>query len=413
MWTFATLSVLGASVLAWGAARRGGRRVGVALGAILGMHALLATGWVAAAPAEVRPLAWLFQLQTFIFVAAGLRPRMPSTAWNALVVWPACVFIAGTWVALPWTVAALLGLPLPAPWLPYALAAFGLYQSVSTRRDGLTLYLRAAVPPAAGPARRAPALLTRGPWPEHPPGPGPRALRIVQISDPHLGPFMSVARLRRICARAVAAEPDLILLTGDLLTLASQTEPGLLAQALAPLGTHPRVFAVPGNHDHETPRLVADGLAAVGARLLVDARVRVETPAGPVELVGVDYRWWNRRAELGPLFAGWPRERLPGDALLPRILLLHDPGMFRFVPAGAADLTLSGHTHGGHVGLWSLGLPWTAVGLLARIPDHGPWVGPAGALYVHRATGHYGFPLRLGVPAEESVMHVHFSTGPA
>lgn len=411
MWTFATLSGLGAAALAWGASRRGGRRVGIALFGILGVHALLATGWVATAPAEARPLAWLFQVQTFIFVGAGLRPRMPSAAWNALVVWPACVFIAGTWIAVPWTAAALLGFPLPAPWLPFVGASLGLVQSVTTRREGLWLDLRSAGP-ADGPVRRAPGLLRRGPWPAGPPGAAPRPLRLVQISDPHLGPFMSEARLRRICARAVAAEPDLILLTGDLLTLASQTEPGLLARALAPLAGHPRVFAVPGNHDHETPRLVAEGLAAVGARLLVDARTLVETPAGPVEVVGVDYRWWNRRRELDPLFAGWPRPRGPDGAPVPRILLLHDPGMFRFVPAGSADLTLSGHTHGGHVGLWSLGLPWTAVGLLARIPDHGPWQGPGGVLYVHRATGHYGFPLRLGVPAEESVMHVHFA-GPS
>ena len=41
------------------------------------------------------------------------------------------------------------------------------------------------------------------------------------------------------------------------------------------------------------------------------------------------------------------------------------------------------------------------------LPDHGLWARGPDRLYVHRGTGHYGFPLRLGVPAEESVLRVH------
>jgi predicted MPP superfamily phosphohydrolase len=40
-------------------------------------------------------------------------------------------------------------------------------------------------------------------------------------------------------------------------------------------------------------------------------------------------------------------------------------------------------------------------------PDHGFWAHAENRLYVHRGTGHYGFPLRLGVPAEESLLRVH------
>ena len=89
-----------------------------------------------------------------------------------------------------------------------------------------------------------------------------------------------------------------------------------------------------------------------------------------------------------------------------RVVLLHDPGAFRHLPDGTADLVLSGHTHGGHVGLVSLGLDWTFVNFLAGMPDHGPWSLGRNRLYVHRGTGHYGFPLRLGVPAEESLLEV-------
>jgi predicted MPP superfamily phosphohydrolase len=68
---------------------------------------------------------------------------------------------------------------------------------------------------------------------------------------------------------------------------------------------------------------------------------------------------------------------------------------------------LSGHTHGGQIGLLWLGATGTIVSALTSLPDHGLWALGSNRLYVHRGTGHYGFPLRVGVPAEHSVLHVH------
>ena len=79
---------------------------------------------------------------------------------------------------------------------------------------------------------------------------------------------------------------------------------------------------------------------------------------------------------------------------------------FELIPEGEADLVLSGHTHGGHLGLLSLGLSHTIVSAATSMPDHGLWARGTDRLYVHRGTGHYGFPLRVGVPAEESVLEV-------
>ena len=90
-----------------------------------------------------------------------------------------------------------------------------------------------------------------------------------------------------------------------------------------------------------------------------------------------------------------------------RIALLHDPTAFRFLPPGAADLVLSGHMHGGQLGLLSLGGAWT-VPRLFDVPDHGLWARGRNRMYLHRGTGHYGFPVRLGVPSEEGVIHVHW-----
>jgi predicted MPP superfamily phosphohydrolase len=230
-----------------------------------------------------------------------------------------------------------------------------------------------------------------------------RPLRIVQITDPHLGPFMSEARLNRIAQRAVAQNPDLVLLTGDFLTMESQADARVLSRALAPLSQlRGRVFACFGNHDHEAPRTVREALAAVGARLLVDEAVLLETDAGSVQIVGFDFSYQLRSERMQSCCEAYPR--VPGAL---RIALLHDPGAFRQLPEGEADLVVSGHTHGGQVGLLSLGLPWTMLRLFAKIPDHGFWARGTDRLYVHRGTGHYGFPLRLGVPAEESLLRVH------
>ena len=73
----------------------------------------------------------------------------------------------------------------------------------------------------------------------------------------------------------------------------------------------------------------------------------------------------------------------------------------------AVLVDLSGHTHGGQIGLVSLGLDWTVLAMSkGRFPDHGLFARGASRLYVHRGTGFYGFPLRLGVPGEASLLEL-------
>jgi hypothetical protein len=218
-------------------------------------------------------------------------------------------------------------------------------------------------------------------------------------SDPHLGPWQPIAKLRRTLERLLESDSDLVLVTGDLLTMEGMGSPGALAlQPLEKLAG--RSFACLGNHDHEAPDEVRSALAAVGVRLLVDEEIRVETRAGPVQILGADWVSRDREAHLADLFVRHPRrpEQL-------RLLLLHDPAAFEHVPDGAADLTLSGHTHGGQIGLISLGLDWTVL-TRTRWPDHGFFARGPNRLYVHRGTGFYGFPLRIGVPGEDSVLDV-------
>ncbi|MCH9685268.1 MAG: metallophosphoesterase [Deltaproteobacteria bacterium] len=323
-----------------------------------------------------------------------LRPSMKPWPLRLLISWPGSWFIAATFLAFPWGLAAAFGFTPYGAWIPFALAAGGLVQSLWTREEVVDLQLQPGFD--AGPLDRYEAGVGEPPDAAH-----RRPLNIVQITDPHLGPFMSVARLQRICQRAVDREPDLILITGDLMTMESH-DVDIVTRALEPLRAYPgRVFACHGNHDHEAREVVRIAYERTGVTLLVDESTVVQTPAGAVQLVGLDFVWRNRDAHVNMVCREHPRQ--PGAL---RLLLLHDPGAFHHVPCGEGDLVLSGHTHGGQVGLLSLGSVQTFLSLFTKIPDHGPWARGPDRLYVHRAQGHYGFPIRLGVPGEQSLLRV-------
>lgn len=400
--SFALASLAGLGLTASFAAHTRGARAAFVLTVTLSIHVLVSVAIYPLVGAAA-PLMWALQLVTLLSVASLLVPGLRGLVWRVLVDWPASAFIAGTFLAIPW---AILRIGPWEPWgiaLPYALAAIGLAQSLSARREQVTLDLRE---PAGTTLDRNNAALTRdtssGAASQHTSPP----VRIVQITDPHLGTFMSTARLAAFCQRAVEDAPDLILLTGDYLTFATNQDLEALTEALAPLRDHPHVYACPGNHDHEAPQTVHRALAAAGVRLLVDASVLVETSAGPVEVVGLNHRWRDSAEHLRSVLDR-PRQQHNGKDV-PRIALLHDPLRFADTPEGSVDLALSGHTHGGQVGLVSLGWDWTVVSGLFKLVDHGLWSRGRDHLYIHRGQGHYGFPLRLGVPAEDSVLSVRF-----
>jgi predicted MPP superfamily phosphohydrolase len=342
------------------------------------------------------PAVPFFQLAAAVQIAMLMgRPSMKPWPVRLLVHWPGSWFIAASFLAFPWALAAAVGLTPYGAWIPFALAAGGLLQSLWTREETVDLRLEPATD--AGPLPRrfmeglgAPAEAG-----------GERPLTIVQITDPHLGPFMSVERLRRICQRAVDRKPDLILVTGDLMTMESH-DVDTVTRGIEPLAAYEgRVFACHGNHDHEAREVVRRAYARTGVRLLVDEAVTVDTAAGRVQLLGLDFAWRHREAHMRLACDEHPRE----DGAL-RVVLLHDPGAFKHLPEGDGDLVLSGHTHGGQVGLVSLGLRHTFLSLFTKIPDFGPWARGRDRLYVHRAQGHYGFPIRLGVPGEQSLLRV-------
>ena len=400
-----------------------GRAYAIFAGIFLSLHALVSAAlWPllrgkSIFAVDLWPLLVYLQIVSFLHFFLLLWPRMQSQAYRILVSWPAAFASAAIFLATPWAILAVVLDEPPLYWLPFAAALMGLYESQSTRKRVVDLRLS----PRDGRVTDGPAPRSSDDDLRHDArieivaavprlrrvrtggGGDARPLRIVQLTDPHLGPFMTVGRLRRICAWAVAQKPDLVVLTGDYLTMQSQGDAGLLARALEPLAALPgQVFACRGNHDLEAPETIAKAFAAAGARLLIDEEAIVDTDGGAVQILGADYSFRSRRDRLVSLVRRFPRRtgRL-------RLILLHDPGAFHHLPEGEADLVLSGHTHGGQLGLVSFGLPLTVVRLFSSIPDQGFFARGRDRLYVHRGTGHYGFPLRIGVPAEQSMLRVH------
>jgi predicted MPP superfamily phosphohydrolase len=376
-----------------------GVALGMRLQALLGPVAGPAVGWLFAYALAV----------TGVHFASLVRARLRTRAFRWAVSVPAQAFVALGALSLPFLLALApvrislwamdaAGLLRALHWLdliPIAVIGLSVATSLRPRREIVRVTL-------GGPE---PEVLTRLPFERRGWGQAhqsdARPLRIVQITDTHLGPWAPIHRLRRRVDELLDHEPDLVLLTGDFLTMEGNGTPGALAEALTPVRRAAgRSFAIFGNHDHEAPEEVAGALAANGVRLLVDDEALVETPIGPVQIVGADWYRSERKERVQALLARFPRR----DGHL-RLLLLHDPRNFHDVPKGEVDLTLSGHTHGGQVGLVSLGLDWTVLSR-SKWPDHGLFGHGKSRLYVHRGTGFYGFPLRIGVPGEASVLEL-------
>lgn len=350
---------------------------------------------------EISP--WLYGValylhaSVYVHLASLLFAKLRPLPWRALVSIPAHFMFGASFLAFPWAIGQALGADPGYLWAPYALALLGVLHSLTSRTSLVDLYLDAI--DIGDRVRRYP--MGRASV--------ERPLTLVQITDPHLGPWMSVARLKRVVQRAVDRKPDLILLTGDFLTMESNGDPDALAEALSPLRAMPgRVFACRGNHDLEARETVAEGLSRAGVPLLVDEARVVETPAGPVQVLGLDFNWRDREARMRQACAANPR--VEGAS---RLVLLHDPGAFKLLPKIEADLVLSGHTHGGQVGIAHRLLALTPLWPLFRLPDHGFFARGRARLYVHRGSGHYGFPLRIGVTSEESLLRVHHGAAPS
>jgi predicted MPP superfamily phosphohydrolase len=228
-----------------------------------------------------------------------------------------------------------------------------------------------------------------------------RGLRIVQISDLHIGNVLVGDRLSRIVEAVNALEPDVVALTGDIFDFDPRfVEDGALR--LGALRARHGVYLVLGNHDIYTgSEIVADALSrrAPGLRLLRDERVRLPT-AEPLYLVGVEdpgrATTWTAQgielAALDELGSGHPEDG-------PTVLLVHRPEAFPQASRLGFPLVLAGHTHGGQIALPTRGGRWNLARVITRFV-RGVYRENGSTLYVNRGAGFAGPALRFNCPRE-------------
>lgn len=242
-----------------------------------------------------------------------------------------------------------------------------------------------------------------------------RGMKVVQISDIHSGSLVNKEGVKKGVDMIMALKPDLILFTGDLVNnLAEEIVPlmDVFDKLKAPMG----VYSVFGNHDYgdyvqwESPAKRTENIetlkghhAKMGWRLLWDEHVPLEKDGQQIALIGIQnysaLRNFARYGNLAKAYNG--AEKYPF-----KILMTHDPTHWdaevrpKFPDI---DLTLSGHTHGFQFGVEIPGFRWSPVQYV-----YNQWAGlyreGAQSIYVNRGYGFIGYPGRVGILPEITLL---------
>jgi len=245
-------------------------------------------------------------------------------------------------------------------------------------------------------------------------------MTIVQISDIHLGSWRSPQTLEKAVKLINDQNPDLIVFTGDMVNFSSaEAYPfaSVLRKLHAPLG----IYAVKGNHDYgdyiswKTPadkdKNIRDLNAfykSIGWKLLDNSHQVLARGYDSIVLAGVE-NWsisklYGKRGNLKKALKGVEHIRF-------KILLSHDPTHWdaevRWTYPGI-DLTLSGHTHAMQMGCETDNFRWSPAqwkftewaGLYEQNSAHEEY------LYVNRGLGHIGYPGRIGIRPEITVIQL-------
>ncbi|MCA9695837.1 MAG: metallophosphoesterase, partial [Myxococcales bacterium] len=322
----------------------------VALSILAGLHAYLLDRLVWR-PALPEP--WSGLLTALVFGLLGLVFLMPlldrrvGPPRSRVIAWPATIWIGVFWLLLVATVASDVALLIGSlvARLVEAPAIDGL--ALARGRALVVVALAFAASSAALRSGLSAPLWRRVEVELDGLAPAFAGARIVQLSDVHIGPTLGRRFLARLVARVNAAQPDAVVVTGDLVDGGVRALAGDVAP-LAELQARDGVFFVTGNHDHYSN---ADAwtrhLVGLGLRVLRNEHVHLTRGDARLCLAGVD----DHRGDPGGGARGDVAAALAGrDERAPVILLAHDPATFREAARRGVDLQLSGHTHGGQ--LW-------------------------------------------------------------
>jgi uncharacterized protein len=229
---------------------------------------------------------------------------------------------------------------------------------------------------------------------------------IAQLSDLHYEEHFSVVPIRKGVELVNELRPDLIVLTGDYVTVpmvdyrrstayrfARNAGPcaELLSQLRAPAGT----FAVLGNHDGSSdPGFIVHSLQSHGIPVLMNRSLPLERGRARIWLAGID-DVLDGRPDLGAAL-----RQIPSGEVT--ILLAHEPDFADQVVFAPVDLQLAGHSHGGQIWIPGIGAPWLPQ--LARKYPRGLYQIGRLTLYTNLGIGTIRVPVRLNCPPEVTLI---------
>ena len=165
--------------------------------------------------------------------------------------------------------------------------------------------------------------------------------KIIQLSDTHHSPFTGIELIKRAVKIANRLRPDIFLLTGDYVSHEREYIAPVAAE-LGKLKSKYGTYACLGNHDHWTDAdLVTHLFRGEGINMLINEGLRIEARGSSFWLAGVDDYMVSKTDVPAAMKGSYPDEL--------KLLLAHNPIIFREAVRIGIDLTLSGHTHGGQV----------------------------------------------------------------
>jgi predicted MPP superfamily phosphohydrolase len=249
-----------------------------------------------------------------------------------------------------------------------------------------------------------------------------RGLKIVHLSDIHSGSFTDKQAVLKGVEKVLKEKPDLILFTGDLVNdraIEMQAYMDVFNKLQAPMG----VFSILGNHDYGDYYYGYDAAGEkaiekvanlenvkalhgkIGWKLLLDEHVVLQRGEDEIALIGVQNisgkKQFQTYGNMQKAYSGAEKYRF-------KILMSHDPSHWDAEVRPEypeVDLTLAGHTHGMQFGLELPGFKWSPVQYVYK-----QWAGlyeeGKQKLYVNRGFGFIGYPGRVGILPEITVIEL-------
>jgi predicted MPP superfamily phosphohydrolase len=324
-------------------------------------------------------------LLTFARVAQYLPPTLGAWIRGAAMIWAMLsVLWAGAWMIrravtaqIPYSpqrrgFLALTGAALFAP--PAAMMGYGVFvQRLNLRLREQKIFIPGLAEDLDG-------------------------IRIVQLTDIHLSPFLSEKELAQAVAMANETYAHIALVTGDMIS-SSRDPLDTCLKHLSGLRAEAGIFGCLGNHEiyaNAEAYAAAEG-RRLGIHYLRSEAVRLKFGAAEMNMAGVDYQRMHTR-----YLPGTEAMIAPG---MTNILLSHNPDVFPVAARQGYDLTISGHTHGGQVRVEILHQDLNVARFFTPYVD-GLYTDRGRSIFVSRGIGTIGLPARLGAPPEVALLRL-------